>query len=429
MMQTTNYLNEKGVEIRTFFSDKYKSNSLSLCFELPMNDEAIANAHVLASVLLRGCKKYRTVKELERKLNMLYDPIVTVKAFKTSSALVFKVAVSYIDERFLPDCDNGEIFCEVTDIIYEILANAFPEDEALFEKYTEAEKKLRIDNIRAERNNKDSYAISRCQQIMFSGSPLGCNGKGTEKCVSEITPSSLKNALEYILCKAPVYIMYAGTEREKDLETLEAFAMKLFEYRKSSDIVKPIVERPSYENIPKEVTEQADAAQGREVLAFTTDDFTDSLCKSELFNEIFGASPVSRLFMNVRERLQLCYYCASGFLVQVSAMFVRCGIANENREKAINEIKAQLESLKAPDNITDFEFSSAKMTLRDYYMSLRDDMFSYVEWMYLRHIEGVSENVDDYLAAIDSYTKDDVSEVARSAKLKLDFFLEGTAGA
>ncbi len=428
-MQMKNGTTLKGVEIKTVFSDKYKNNSLSLNFLLPINDENIARAHVLSSVLLRGCEKYPTMTSLGRKVNMLYDPIVSVRSFKTVRALVFCVSVSFIDGEFLPNGEGERIFSEVTEVLYEILMHAFPSDRKLFEKYTESEKKLRIDTIRADKNNKDSYALAKCQQIFFEGSPLGCNGKGTEKCVSEITPEILRETLNKIIFSSPVIMMYAGRCRESDMQTVYAFAEKLFSARAENEIIAPKSEIPDLKKEPRDITENADASQGRAVLAFTTGDYTDKLCKIELFNEVFGASPISRLFMNVRERLQLCYYCTSFVMSSLGAMFVRSGVSNKNRDKAVSEIKAQLDALKNPENISDFEFDAAVRSIKNYYISLRDDVFRYAEWAVLRHVDGRSDNIDDYLQAIDSYTKEDISEVACSVTLRLNYFLKGTAKA
>ncbi len=428
-MQTNTSLKSKGVEIKTVFSDKYKTNSLSLNFLLPIDDENISRAHVLSSVLLRGCEKYPTMTALGRKVNMLYDPIVSVRSFKTVKALVFCVSVSFIDGDFLPEGEGDKIFSEITDILYEILIHAFPADNALFEKYTESEKKLRIDAIRAEKNNKDSYALRRCQQLFFEGNPIGCNGKGTEKCVSEITSDILRKTLNDIILHSPVIMMYAGRCRERDMQTMNALAEKMFSKRDENGIAYSENTLPDLQCESREITEDADASQGRAVLAYKTGLFADELCKVDLFNEIFGASPVSRLFMNVREKLQLCYYCSSSVITAVGAMFVRSGVSNKNREKAINEINAQLESLKAPENISDFEFDAAVLSIKNYYLSLKDDAFRYAEWAILRHIDGRSDNVDDYIKAIESYTKEDVSDVARTAEMKLNFFLNGTARA
>ncbi len=411
-----------GVEIGRAYSDKYKKNLINLNFLLPLSDENISNCHVLASVLVRGCKKYPSVTEISRKVSMMYDVNLSVSAFKTANFLVFRLGVSFIDGKYLPDAD---LFSDVVDMIYEILGNAFPEDEKLLERYTDSEKKLRLDRIRADKDNKDRYALARCQQIMFAGTPLGCSGQGTEECVNAITSDILKETLDKILKTAPVYIVYAGNKHDGDEAALEALVKKLLAGRNESDIVYPVNKIPEYDFDYKDIVEEADANQGRAVLAYKIDLFEDVLCKMDLFNEVFGGSPVSRLFMNVRERLQLCYYCSSSTISKTQSMFVRSGVANENREKAVNEVQAQLEYLKAPDNIEDFEFDAAVRSLKNFFTALPDDVFRYADWRFFRHINGRSEDVNEYLSSLASLTKSDVSDVAKSAELKVNYFLSG----
>ncbi len=419
-------LRTKGVEIKTVASDKYKNNALSLNFILPMNDENIASAHVLSAVLLRGCKKYPTVKAIGRRVNMLYDPILSVRVFKTVKSLIFRVSVNFLDKKFIPDGKGDDIFSELSDVLYDILVDAFPADEELFKKYTESEKKLRLDVIRAEKNNKDAYAIAKCQQILFEGSPLGCNGKGTEKAVTAITTDTLRETLDDILNHAPVLMVYAGRCSDGTEGEISALAEKLFANRKEGEIVRPEFVRPKLEPRSFDIIEEADANQGRAVIAYKIADDLP-LCKAELFNEVLGGSPVSRLFMNVRERLQLCYYCASSVMDSLGLMFVRSGIANKNRDKAINEINAQIESLCDPDNITDSEFDAAILALKISYGLVRDDAMRYADWMAFKYIEGKSCDVLKYLSAIDAFEKKDVSDVAKTVILKLSYFLKGTA--
>jgi predicted Zn-dependent peptidase len=81
-----------------------------------------------------------------------------------------------------------------------------------------------------------------------------------------------------------------------------------------------------------------------------------------LFNEIFGGSPASKLFMNVRERLSLCYYCSSHYDSYFGNMTVSSGVDGANAELAKREILAQLEDMKA-GKISDVEFSAASSPL------------------------------------------------------------------
>ena len=64
-----------------------------------------------------------------------------------------------------------------------------------------------------------------------------------------------------------------------------------------------------------------------------------------LFNEIFGGSSVAKLFMNVREKQSLCYYCASHITAASGCMMVDSGVEPANAQKAEGAILAELNTL------------------------------------------------------------------------------------
>ena len=66
-----------------------------------------------------------------------------------------------------------------------------------------------------------------------------------------------------------------------------------------------------------------------------------------VFNAVFGGSVTSKLFMNVRERLQLCYYASSGLDWQKGLLIVSSGVAFDKLGAARDEIFAQLEAIEA----------------------------------------------------------------------------------
>ena len=45
-----------------------------------------------------------------------------------------------------------------------------------------------------------------------------------------------------------------------------------------------------------------------------------------MFNEIFGGGVTSKLFMNVREKMSLCYYCSSSYTSVTGCMMVDSGV-------------------------------------------------------------------------------------------------------
>ena len=53
-----------------------------------------------------------------------------------------------------------------------------------------------------------------------------------------------------------------------------------------------------------------------------------------VFNELFGGSPSSRLFLNVREKHSLCYYVSSLLDIRKGLLLVSSGVQAQNIEKA-----------------------------------------------------------------------------------------------
>ena len=63
-------------------------------------------------------------------------------------------------------------------------------------------------------------------------------------------------------------------------------------------------------------------------------------------NAMFGGSVTSKLFMNVRERLSLCYYASSSIDWRKGIMLVSSGIEFDKYDEALSEILTQLEAVR-----------------------------------------------------------------------------------
>ena len=90
-----------------------------------------------------------------------------------------------------------------------------------------------------------------------------------------------------------------------------------------------------------------------------------------LGNMIFGGSSNSRLFLNVREKLSLCYYASSMYHRQKGMITVSSGIEFENYRKAYDEILAQLKELQE-GRIEDWELEGARSTLLNAYANSQE---------------------------------------------------------
>ena len=161
--------------------------------------------------------------------------------------------------------------------------------------------------------------------------------------------------IKKLLKTAKIEIYYVGSEENTNAENaiFEAFSR----IERIPSAVKYYSHSPLKQSICR-TEERLDVNQCKMVLAFKgkSDDF-DAV---RLMNTIFGATPFSKLFINVREKQSLCYYCTSQYNRFKKTLMVDCGIEEENIEKTEKEIIKQLEDIKngefSDEDISKFSF-------------------------------------------------------------------------
>ena len=144
-----------------------------------------------------------------------------------------------------------------------------------------------------------------------------------------------------------------------------------------------------------------------------------------VLNEMLGNSPISRLFVNVREKLSLCYHCASTYNFYKGVISITCGLENSNRDRAEREIFRQLDLL-AKGEFTDEELEGAKRSLENGYRQLEDSAGALESYYYGRALAGLEDSLADCRAKMNAVTREDVVAAARKISPDTVYFLEGT---
>ena len=139
---------------------------------------------------------------------------------------------------------------------------------------------------------------------------------------------------------------------------------------------------------------------------------------------MYGGTPFSKLFMNVREKLSLCYYVTSHFERGTGVMFVDCGIEFESRDEAQSEILRQLENI-ANGGITEEELAGTKLIIKNSLGSVEDSLSGIDNWYMTCVLDGLILTPEEDAAEIDKITAEEVAAMAKRAKLSAVFFLEG----
>ncbi len=424
-----------SVDLRVYGSNKFKSEILSVKFVLPCDADMSPKNSLMVSVLRRGTEKFASLAHINKRLDELYASCLSVNNSLVGDNQVLGFTAEIIGSKFSYDSEigkngyDGDILDGVIDIISQILLHPATDDNGeLKENYVSSEKINMCDMIRSRINDTTSFSISRCREIMFEGQPYGISLMGSEEQVSRITAHELTEHWRTVMSRSRLHCFYLGSEKP------EAVVEKLRHYfgeRAVNDPYLPILPNKNKDIASdkdvKRVDETMPVVQGKLVLGFKFPENAQGYAERVL-NEIYGSSPVSKLFMNVRERLGLCYSCSSAYVATKKIMFAVAGIDVSDREEAENEIISQLERIKRGE-FSDFDLDSAKKSIDSGIRSGASDSLGYIEGFYFyRNLFGIDENIDEFREKIAAVTAEDVVNAARSARLDTVYFLEGSAG-
>lgn len=418
-------VNENRINIYKYDTDKFKSENVSVYFSLPTCKEKSVARSLLLSVLKRGTEKYPSQKLINERLDELYATLVNLKNQKFDNTQLLGVSADLIYSSYT---DEGEdLLPPALDVISQMLFHpAIDSKTGMFlEEYLESEKENYKSIILSQINEPRTYAAIRCREEMFSS--IGVVYKLDTMC-ERIDNTTMKDIYECyldILQNAKILVFYVGKRSDDDLEKhiLDVFSnygAKTIEKKNAS------VKLLDHLYNPNVIVEDTDISQSRLVMGFncqTTwrdeDYYAMLLC-----NEILGASPISKLMMNVREKLSLCYECSSVYNSARGAIFVTTGIDRENYNLAKSAIIAQLEDIKQ-GKITEAEFYAAKKSIYNVYSSVSDSQ-SAIERFYLgRLINEIDIDIASFLDKMDKLSLQDVVTAANKINLHTVYLLRG----
>ncbi len=411
-------------------TETFKAGTLSLSVVLPIRRESTYLTSLLLSVLLRGTETYPDVASLNRRLDYLYGTELSIRNFYRGDHHVIGLSASLLDAAYLPKGEGKTLICDVLEVLRELLFCPLRDADGCLEpKYVEREKLLQCDTIRAQKNHPHAYAADRARKLMYADEPAGVPIYGSIEEVMAATPEQLTSHWETLLRDLQLEVFYVGSA---DCETVSgALAKTLLPHlptapKKPLPKLAPIAPAKS---IPVRTEETMPINQGHLMIGLRTG---CRICDPDfyactLLNELLGASPVSKLFVNVRERHSLCYSCASTYNGYKGTILISCGLCGENRDIAEQEIFKQLSDI-AEGRIIDAEWEAALHSLSNAYRQLSDHATAIESYWFGRRLSGLWESPEESLAKLSRVKREDV--IALGARLMLDtvFFLRETGG-
>lgn len=410
----------ENVKLLCVNSDNFKTNCLRLDFYLPINEHFPA-LNVLVSLMGHTSRNYKSFSSFNAKVESLYGADFETGIATIGEKLRIRFGIEIPDDRF--SLDKKSIAEAAVDFIIDIISNPNCENGRFDEENTAREIRFTLENIEAEKNDKRAYALSRLRQLMCAGEPYGIDREKLEADVRNLDSEKLFNAYEYMLKASTIIITACGSLEEEMLKSKFIQFVESILNRKADALEEIFI--PRAEEI-RYFTEEMDITQAKLVIGLRSgmENAEDDYYAFRVMTDIFGGGPYSRLFLNVREKMSLCYYCGARLLRDKGIIFIQSGIEEENYEKALSEIFNQLEIMKKGD-FTDEDFNSSVTALSDAFRGVGDSPLSVCAYYSSQAFDREIISGKEFADKISAVTREQVISCANRVTVDSVYLLKG----
>jgi predicted Zn-dependent peptidase len=428
MIQVTHRTLMPGVSLTAVHTHKFKTSMMAITLLAPLEEQTAAENALLPMVLRRGTQSYPDLEKMSAALDELYGGSITPLVRKKGETQCVGFVGSFLDDAFLP---GGTTVLEpAADLMGELLLRPALEQGHFVSDYVEGERSNLIDQIRAQINEKRQYSLIRLSQLMCRGEAYGVDKLGDETHALAATEGGLWKRYQDLLHSAPICLYYCGSAPLERVE--EAFQHALAGLPCGQGRTRPacsIVAGPS-QDTPRIFEDRMEVTQGKLALGFRTGGISVSSPQFPallVFNAVYGGTTTSKLFMNVREKLSLCYFASSMLERNKGLMMVSSGIEFPQYEKAKDEILAQLEACRRGE-IDAQELEGARRSVVSALQTTLDVQGRLEDFWMGQAAAGLTEGPAELAARVEKVPLEQVVEVAAGVQLDAVYFLNGKEG-
>ena len=413
-----------GAFLTSVPGEKFKRNFVVFHLVVPGKRENANELALLPHVLERRCEAIPDPMALSRKLFDLYGAELAAESFMAGSNRVLTMAVSCLKNEYALAGEDLEKEC--LELLCQLLL-APKRSAGVFEaEDVSIEREKQVDFLRSEMNDKRGYCLRQARRALYGDSPLGIESAGYLEEMPSVTPQSLHTAYEELLRDASLEVITCGVEGDRVAGQLVSKLSSLRRTPQKPTARTTVGVRSTFE----QKSEAMDTAQGKLCIIASSEKIPDARGEAvmRVANAVLGGLPTSRLFVNVREKQSLCYYCASAYASLRGTLTMDSGVDHKNAHRAAEAMLYELEELqRAP--VTKEELDAAHSAIQNAFFAAKDSPDALVNWAFNEHLRGTGLTLDEAAELVRSVDGDEVQKALASFVPAMQYTLTDKEGA
>ncbi len=406
-----------GVNLEVISSSKFKLNQILINFATPQTVSNATSRHLLANLLETSTNKYPTQTALATQLAKQYGTDISVGVSRLGQLHCVRLKASFVNDQLAQTDLFNQAVTMIKEVLFNPLATAGQFDGPTFDRQATNLKAT----IKGYYDDKQFWAARRLLDLYYQdGAVIQVPSFGRAQEVDQLTPASVYQAYQDMLGNDRVDILFLGDTAEQVVK--DAFTSLPFTGRTRTSL--PIMyQQAGYRQVQRQV-DYRPVSQAKLNVAYQLPTCQDKqqYYTSLVFNDLFGGSPYSKLYLNIREKASLAYYASSRLLPFNGLLTIQAGVNSVTAHRVEKMIGEQLVAIQQ-GQFTDDQLTEVKRGLINQYRSGNDLAGSILG----RRLTNRLLNFPDHDGAelIAAVTKDQVVQVAKTLTKQAVYLLSG----
>ncbi len=405
--------------IYTVKTNRFKTCHLEITFRSLVDKNSFVKTFLVD--LMTDCsKKYKTRKEVVKKLEELYQANFYGVTNKIGKTLMSSFVLSFLNPNYTEDKNYLE---EVIGLPFEMIMNPFIKAEEFDIKNFNIVKNRIHDEILAINEDINRVSIKNALNNLEGDTPSKTSIIGTLEDLELVSPKTLNEAYKDLLNNNLCDIFVIGN---LDMDKVANIIFKKFK----NPVVKTKKDQLYVENIMpkkvKKITEQSKFLETNLVNIYNITGLTkkEKTITFYFYNYLFGGGGLNtKLYQLLREKNSLCYGIKSLYLKYDNLLMVETSVDKKDVKKANSLIKQAFKEMKE-GKFSDEELESAKANFI-FSLNLAQDNPAGIINNYVFHVLDDLPLVEDRIKMVKDITREEIVLVAKKVKPMISYVLEG----
>ena len=410
---------KNGVNLVVLPTTQFKTLHIAIDFAAPLEIDTVSARSLLTYLTAVSSKKYPNQQKVAQKTIDLYGAQYQTDVLRFGQTHHVRYSLQMPAPTYI-DTDGNLLhgaFEFLHDMIFDPLVRAEQFDQNTFEK----EQQSLMNELASLSDDKQRYAASKLRELTYAVPAMAISSSGRVNDVKELTSKRVYQAYEEMLANDTMnIIVYGDVDETRIISELKSWP--LLDHHEP--VLQPFYRQNSREILAAATNTQADINQAILMIAYRLAIAPDDPKRfvALVMNAMFGGSPLSKLFMNVREKESLAYSIYSRWQNDTGFITVAVGLDSEKIQQTESMIQAQLSAIQDGD-FSEETLLAIKASLINDYLSQQDSPNSEIALIFSRLLTNRETSVTDWVNAVNAVTSKDVAALAHEVTIQSRFTL------